>query len=52
MPGGSKRLCMLNQSVSMCDLLLPTSFKGSDVITSQRYDSVLGFKMRVLGNWL
>ena len=52
MPGGSKRLRMLNQSVSMCDLLLPMSFKESNVITTQRCDSVLGFKMRVLGHWL
>ena len=52
MSGGSRRLCMPNQSVSICDLLLPTDFKGSNVITSQRCDSVLGFMTRVHGNWL
>ena len=52
MPGSSRILRMLSESVSMCDLLLPTGFKGSNVITSQRCDSVLGFMMRVLGNWL
>ena len=36
MAGGSRRLRMLNQSVSMCDLLLPTGFKGLNVIISQR----------------
>ena len=38
MPGGSRRLRMLNQSVSMCDFLLPTDLRGSNVITSQRCD--------------
>ena len=52
MPGGSRKLCMLNQSVNLRDLLLVTSFKGSNVITSQRCDGILGFMMRVLGNWL
>ena len=52
MPGGSRRLNMLNQGVSMCDLCLPMDFKGSNVITSQRCASVLGFTMRALGNWL
>ena len=49
-PGGNKRLRMLNQSVSMCDLLLPTCFKGPNVIASQRCDSVLGFMVKVLRN--
>ena len=49
-PGGNKRLRMLNQSVSMCDLLLPTCFKGPNVIASQRCDSVLGFTVKVLRN--
>ena len=49
---GSRRLRILNQSVSMCDLLLPTGFKESNVITSQRCDNVLRFMMRVFGNWL
>ena len=48
----SRRLRILNESMSMCDLLLPTGFKGSNVITNQRCDNVLGFMMRVLGNWL
>ena len=52
MPGGSKRLRELNQSVSICDLLLPTDFKGSKVTTSQRCNSDLGFMTRALGNWL
>ena len=52
MPGGKRRLCMLNQSVSMCDLLLPTGFKGPNVIANQRCDNVLGFMVRVLQNWL
>ena len=52
MPGGSSRLRMLCQSVSMCDVLLPMTFKGSSVIASQRCDNVLGFMMRVLENWL
>ena len=52
MPGGSRTLCMLNQSVNLRDLLLVTSFKGSNVITSQRCDGILGFMMRVLGNCL
>ena len=47
MAGGSRRLRMLNQSVSMCDLLLPTSFKGLNVIISLKDVSVLGFMMRV-----
>ena len=50
MSGGNRRLFMLNQSVSTCDLLLPTDFKGPNVIASQRCDSVLGFVVRVLGN--
>ena len=37
----NRRLCMLNQYVSMCDLLLPTGFKGPIVGASQRCDSVL-----------
>ena len=52
MPGGSRRLSMLNQIVSMCDLLLSTGLKGSSVITTQRCDSVLEFMLRVLGNLL
>ena len=32
MRGSNRRLCMLNQCVSMCDLLLPTGFKGPNVI--------------------
>ena len=39
---------ILNQSVSMCELLLPTGFRGSNVITSQKCDNVLGFVIRVL----
>ena len=50
MPGGNRILWMLNQSMSMCDLLLPTGFKGPNVVASQRCDSVLGFIVRVLGN--
>ena len=50
MSGYNRRLCMLNQSMSMCDLLLPTGFKGPNVVASQRCDSVLGFIVRVLGN--
>ena len=49
---GRRRLCILNQSLCMCDLLLPTGFKGSNVITSHKCDNVLRFMMRVLGNWL
>ena len=45
----SRRLCILNQSVIMCDLLLPTGFKGSNVITSQRCDNVLGLWWESLG---
>ena len=52
MPGGSRRLRMLNQSMSVCNLLLPTGFVGSNVIASQRCVSVLGFMTRVLGNWM
>ena len=48
---GNRRLCMLNQSVSMCDLLLATGFKGPNVIASQRCDNVLEFMLRVLRNW-
>ena len=50
MPGGNRRLRMLNQRVSMCDLLLPTGFKGQNVIASQRRENVLGFVVEVLGN--
>ena len=39
---------ILNQSVSMCELFLPTGFRGSNVITSQKCDNVLGFVIRVL----
>ena len=47
---GNRRLCVLNESVNMCDVLLTTGFKGLNVIASQRYDSVLGFTVKVLGN--
>ena len=47
---GSRRLG--NQSVIMSELLLPTGFTGSIVITRQRCDNFLGFMMRVLGSWL
>ena len=36
----------------MCNLLLPTGFKGPNVIASQTCDSVLGFMMRVHRIWL
>ena len=49
MSGGNRRLCVLTQSVSMCDVLLPKGFKGPSVIASQRCDSVLGFMVKVLG---
>ena len=52
MLGGNRKLRMFNQSVSMCDLLLPTGFKDRNVIASPRCDSVLGFMVRVLRNWL
>ena len=52
MSGGNRRLRMLNQSVSMCDLLLSTGFKGPNVKASQICDGVLGFMVRVLRNWL
>ena len=52
MPGCNRRLCMLNQSVSMCELLLPTGFKGTNPVATQRCNSVLGFTVRVFGNQL
>ena len=41
MTGSDKTLCMLNQSMSMRDLLLSTVFKWPNVIASQRFDSVM-----------
>ena len=43
MTGGYRRLCMLNRSISMCDLLLPPVFKGPNVIASKRCHSALRF---------
>ena len=42
---GSRGLRMLNQSVTFC-------CQGSNLIISQRCDSVLGIIMSVFGNWL
>ena len=50
MSGDNRILCVLNQSMSMFDALLPTDFTGPSVIANQRCDSVVGFIVRVLGN--
>ena len=52
MSGVNKRLRLLNQSLSMCDLLLSTGLKGPNVIAIQRCDCVLGFMVKGLRNWL
>ena len=50
MSGYNRRLCMLNQSMGMCDLLFPTGFKGTNAVASRRCNSDLGFTVGVLGN--
>ena len=42
MLGVNRRLRIIDQNVSMCELLLSTAFKEPNVIASQRCDSVPG----------